>query len=267
MEIENNLRKKITNSHMYKSILEVSEAKENQNQYRDYDFCCAVLNVAGLYFNSLIENSSSQNHSTLSKTLDDMLQAIKLTTSQYYNNRKIEKKSIIKDLVLENNGVLIENSMYQISHEKHLKYDDFKYIKKSCESISDIMKEYDLELIMPIATGGFEPAGVIASNINNLNIFPIRYSRLNKNDKNVLVPKYITEEMVNKKIKDKKVLVIDDFISGGTTAQKTLDWVYSFKPEKLYFSPVFPESQDNIILDIIPELKRIKNNTYEYQSG
>jgi len=95
-----------------------------------------------------------------------------------------------------------------------------------------------VDLIIPVASGGFEPAALCEYYLGVTNILPIRYSYYRKNDCAVLVPPWESQETLEKNIGGKNILLAEDAIVRGKTLEGVSRWLEQYKPEKIYLAAV-----------------------------
>jgi hypoxanthine phosphoribosyltransferase len=114
-------------------------------------------------------------------------------------------------------------------------------VSKALDYLSLIHEPIDL--IIPVASGGFEPAAIIAYYLGISKMFPVRFSVSSRKDKRVLVPSQAPRNYSAKNIADKTVLIVDDVVATGTTTQKLTDWIRKFDPAKIYFAIVRPKEE------------------------
>jgi uracil phosphoribosyltransferase len=173
---------------------------------------------------------SRRNSSVKKKTMEEILEITKYAVRDFYSNSldvKITKKEV-KNFLRKNKfkDYHIKESHLFGEEEEVLSF--YQFIKNH---------NYSFDVVIPVMNGGLEPALFVETK----NLIPIRYSHLKLEDKKTFIPKCYLSDL-EKKIKDKNVLITEDFIVSGRSIYHVRDLVGIYNPSKMYLSRIFDES-------------------------
>jgi len=230
-------------NHMYKEIDSSLDKllKELNNEIDMRNIKEIMLNITQLYFDGIIATPSDDTDvlSKQKETLDSIMEGLNMIIPADYEENEIILDDT-KEYFLKNSDVLSQYGSRNPPKYRHLigrrdaviRY--CKFLKKlKCRDTLP-----DLDSIVSIASGGFEP-GIIASHLLDVdNMLLVRYSNICKFDIDVKIPKCIGKEYYSDNIKDSNVMIVDDILDQGRTLDKTIRWALEFKPERLYCSVV-----------------------------
>ena len=160
-----------------------------------------------------------------------------MTVAGFYRQRRKVPFSEIRELVLPFAPKLIEYGSDKACKHRHLR-DLEKRVKDYGHRVSNALTGERLDIVLPIASGGFEPAVLIADYLQIDQVFPVRYSITGRRDKKVLIPAHLSPDYPRQNIEGRKILVVDDVVGRGTTISKLAEWVENLNPSKVYFSVV-----------------------------
>lgn len=256
MNLENKILKKVGLTKVVNAFRRKSQVKLPKQSGEDYlpkllreietqkdpkRFKETVLRTIQLYFDGLIEQRPEVYDPEIwteqSNALNAILKGLQLTVSGFYRNPRNIHFSKVKEIILPFDSTIVKYGLEQEPKTRHL-YEAEYEIAEYAEDITRALARKEIDLIMPIASGGFEPALLTADYIGVNSIFPVRYSWIGKKDDKVLIPNQAPEDYSMKQIKGKKVLVVDDLVCTAKTAIPTMKWVVKHNPAKMYFAVV-----------------------------
>lgn len=144
---------------------------------------------------------------------------------------------------------LIDHSPVMKSKQRHLTGDEYfveKFVKAASSS--------DINLIIAVASGGFEPA-LYLSALRDIEMDAVRYSS-RRGDREVRFYGNVPDN-----VKGRRVLIVDDILASGDTAYEVSEWVKLQKPEAAYFGIV--KNLGNVPVGF----RKINENLYEIGLG
>lgn len=217
-------------------LLKQLETEEDPKNFKEI-----ILRMVQLYFDGLVDGVEQPGNREIWEeqlnALNLLLKGVRLTVSGYYRDNKNVQISDVREMVLPLDSVIIKHGSKQGCKNRHLSADEFG-VSNYNSSLEKDVNGMEFDLIIPVASGGFEPGLLAADYWDVDNIFPVRYSTQSRNDKEVLVPNQAPKDYAEKQIKGKRVLVVDDIVSSGQTAENILQWVKKHDPEMLSFAAV-----------------------------
>lgn len=197
-----------------------------------------VLSAIQLYFDGLVE-SRDLNPEVIEErhtVLDALLKGVRLTVSGYYRNGKEIQYGQVQEEILQFESAILKYGSKKTAKPRHLSGCEIHVLRY----LSDVERNLNAEkidLIIPIASGGFEPAALVADCLNIDNLLPVRYSGIHRKDSYVRITEKISR-IKQELIRDKKILIVDDIIDKGTTMDTVISWAKGYEPSETYFSAV-----------------------------
>jgi phosphoribosylpyrophosphate synthetase len=166
-----------------------------------------------------------------------MLHNTGLAVSRYYrreeNMVRYDCTEIFASMDIHRSNIIASGSK-KLCKFRNLKYSEDEV--KACIGASiDLLNKAGINLIIPVASGGFEPALLVADYLGVSNLFPIRYSIAHRFDKEVRIPRNIPLPMASQTINGKNVLIVDDISDTGNTAKRIAKWVTSLGPKRAFY--------------------------------
>jgi hypothetical protein len=217
--------------------LEFIEDQNNKLFRSPKKFKGAVLNTIQLYFDGLIKRDTEIGPDTWNEqqeALNALLYATRLTVSGFYRSR-IDYKQVANTILLYKNQIITYGSE-NACKGRHL--DGLEWKVESCvDSALDTLKDLGINLIIPIASGGFEPALLVADYFN-VDVFPVRYSSFSKSDNEVKTPRLMPANISREMIAGKNVLIVDDIVSRCRTSVAVAQWIANLSPSSTSFLTV-----------------------------
>jgi hypothetical protein len=192
----------------------------------------AFLGILQLYYNGLVDgfgptcHSSSRNIMGKLDLLSKLLATGTKCVGRFY--REGVPYDPIREEVLPYTKDIIRwgsNENVGFYHLNTSPKEVFRFGQLAPENI-----QHSPEVIVPVATEGFEPALLLASIYEDVDIFPVRYSKCRKNDVQVKIPKGMFRSGVSKKIKNKKVVALEGTVSSGDSFGKVIRFIKEFEP-------------------------------------
>lgn len=198
-----------------------------------------LLKIAQLYFEGLVEESSFRGVEVWAEQLEALevlLKGIRLTVANFYRRDENIPFSEVLELVMPYESILTKYGSKNTSRLRHM-YGEESTVR---ESVGDIVRSLDeeIDLVIPVASGGFEAAALISDYLDVGQVFPVRYSNVSRNDWRVLVPKCAPKKYAKERIEVKNILIVDDIVDSGGTARKLIRWANKNNPTKVYFATI-----------------------------
>ncbi len=233
--------------------------KKIEKQEDSHEFKETILRITQLYFDGLVDiykpQSDQRTWPEQSKALDALLKGVRLTVSGFYRHDKAIPFVEIKKEILPHSLTFIKhgsNKDYKMKHLERCESELYLY----AESIAQGLAGEKIDLIIPVASGGFEPAALAADYLNIEKMLPVRYSNLCKCDIDVLIPTQAPKGYSGEQIIGKRILIIDDIVSLGKTIELVSRWAIRYTPASIHFA---------VVRGNFPILKEI--DFYEYKGS
>ena len=217
----------------------IESTEENPIRFKE-----AVLGIIQLYFDGLIDNKGIKDPEIWkeqSETLEAVIEGVKLTLTSYYRSTE-DYFPVVREVLLSQDSRLIRYGSDKYSVRGHLSGSESE-IMGYANDLSAFLRE-SIDLIIPITSGGFEPALLTAYDLKIDEILPVRYSRYRYNDHTVSVPFQLPLEYMEQRINDKVILVVDDITCIGETASKVIGFVEKYFPSKILFTTVLGKNKN-----------------------
>lgn len=209
-----------------------------KSPFDPHPFKETLLQITQLYYDGLIERHEHTGPKTWKqqlKTLRNLLQGVSDTLAAYYvQGKKVPMQEVSASMRHDKRNIMLYGSN-KSCYKRHL------YGEENCVSAFAMClgnSNLQPELIVPVASGGFEPALVAAYILGAKYVLPVRYSPLTRNDNHVLVPFNAPQDYVHKQLEGKHILIIDDVSESGLTAKTVTDWTLNFNPASVRFASV-----------------------------
>jgi len=201
----------------------------------------AVLRSTQLYFDGIIEEKDRflniYTWKRQSEALNALLRGMKTTVVSYYNNNKEIPLDEVREAILPYASWLVKYGSEWKCKSRHLEGRE-SHVRKYAAKIASALEGEKVDLIIPVASGGFEPAALAADCLGMDQLLPIRYSRVSKLDSRVLVPKQAPNNHARQNIQEKNILLVDDIVASGNTISRVIGWAARYSPAKIYFAVV-----------------------------
>jgi len=216
----------------------------------------ASLAILRAYFDYLCERSepSPVSENTLAEeneTLETLLSVSREAVRERYRFNNSTPSVYISFKMKKH---LIEN-LYIDSINRHIDSGDSRLTGLVCALNELCQRIGEFDTIVYVASGGAEAALMLAeSRCYIQNPLPLRYSHLNFDDKSVAIPTYFSEEYLKSRLRNKRVVVVEDVICSGESAKAVLGFVKARSPRELYFACV---NEQYCLESADPTLKQI----------
>ena len=215
-------------------LLKRIETETNPGKFKEI-----MLRAIQLYFDGLVEGNFSLKEPDIwakqEEALNAILLAVRMTVSGFYITNKDVPFSNVRDTLLPHDSILIQYGSKRSGADRRLQGKEFE-IESYAKSVAQALQGKKVDLIVPVASGGFEPAAITAGYMGAEDMFPIRHSPFRRKDDAILVPKQAPPGYVTERFRGASVLVIEDLVDSGITASKIVEFVRSFSPHELYFA-------------------------------
>ncbi len=226
----------------------ISERKEFENKdiyglisslqfYNSLEFKEALLRILQLYFDGLVEGDNENYFKTFGEqhaALNSLLRGAKLAVSGFYRKGGKFLPGEIADIISPYFDSFRKYGSKEISRGRTLYGRENGIFEYALDVAFNLNKKIDL--IVPIASGGFEPALLLSDYLGVDSFLPVRFSRKQKKDISIMVPPQMSGEYCTEKICGKNVLVVDDLVEKGITASRAVNFVNSFHPREVFFT-------------------------------
>lgn len=200
-----------------------------------------MLRIAQLYFDGLIEQKDPSRNPMIwleqKEALEAILTGVRQTVSGFYRkNGEIPFLEIRELIRAHEKGIIFHGSSAKCKY-RHLEAQE-RNVADYAISVASALSGEEIDLVIPIASGGFEPAILTADYLGVPQIFPVRCSRVSRADNEVLTPNQAPENYTRDKIIGKRILIVDDIVSSGGTIDVVTNWLKTLNPARLYFAAV-----------------------------
>lgn len=202
-----------------------------------------VLGCVQLYFDGLVDDKRSISKSRWwakqSAVLTALLEGAQATISAFYRKNQEIPFDKVREFIVPNSACLINYGSKKQCKDRHL-HGLEQYLVGRVVDVVNLLGGDDVDLVIPVASGGFESALLIADywGLKVEQLFPVRYSSYSRSDREVLTPVQAPEDFSSRKISGKKVLLVDDIVHSGDTAVKVAAWVAKHVPAREYFAVI-----------------------------
>lgn len=209
-----------------KQLTEKIEREDNPVAFKDQ-----LLSIIQLYFNGLLSENDEQSKEELP---DKLCLAGKKAMGSFYRGEGIDFDSV-KEMFLPYASEIIEQNPEGAARCRHL----LNYQQEVYQfglKLPDILNG-PFDTLVCVATGGFEPSFLAMDIMEKDSLIPVRYSHRRQMDTKVKILKKASAAYP-RMIKDKKVLVIEDWTIDGKSLVKVMKYVAKMEPSELYSAAV-----------------------------
>ncbi|MDP3989599.1 MAG: phosphoribosyltransferase [archaeon] len=224
--------------------------KEIESQRDPRKFKEAVLKGIQLYFDGLVEGRSEIKDSEVweeqLEVLNAMLRGVGMTVVAFYRQNQEIPFDDIRNAIMPYDSRLIRHGSQKGCKKRHLDGSEDQ-VGRYAMKVANALEGEEVDLIIPVASGGFEPAVLVADYLGVNQLFPIRCSRMSRNDSGVLVPVQAPLDYPIHQISGNRILLVEDIVASGATASKLAQWVENYDPAKVYFAVVQCRGTDLVI--------------------
>lgn len=243
------------------TMTELIDAIEHKNEPKP--FKDALLGALQLFYDGIVKFKLTSKNPDIWREQEEVLQAmissVRLTVAQYYKSQPIPFHDV-RECVLPYSEQLVRYGLKGKCKIRHLDKKEHE-LPAYISDVTEALDDKQIDLIIPIASGGFEPACLTADYLNVANMLPIRCSRVSRSDTRVVTPYQAPEDYALHAIQGKHVLLVDDILLSGGTSSKTIKWVQKHNPGSTYFAVVLRDTDSRISKNLHP----ISENAYLYE--
>jgi len=215
--------------------------KEIESQRDPRKFKEAVLRGIQLYFDGLVEGRSGHPNpeawAEQLEALNAMLSGVGMTVAAFYRQNQEIPFDEVRETIMPYDSRLIRHGSQKGCKNRHLAGSEHQ-VGSYAVKVANALESEEVDLVIPVASGGFEPAVLTADYLGVNQLFPIRYSRVSRTDGGVLVPTQAPVDYSMQQISGNRILLVDDIVASGATASKLAQWVKNYDPAKVYFAVV-----------------------------
>ncbi len=205
----------------------------------------AMLRSMQLYFDGLVEWPNRNLSEPLAKkvwsdqseALQALLNGVRKSVAGFYRQGSISFEDV-RNTVMPYTSTFLKYGSKAVAKDRRL---DGATTQKMNDFTQDVIKGLDgkcVDLIIPIASGGFEPGVLMADCLTVNNLLPIRCSRLGKQDGLALVPAGAPSGYAEQQISEKRVLLVEDIVATGLSLEQCLELVCRHGPKEVYLATV-----------------------------
>jgi len=237
------------------NLLQKLEEKTKPIEFKEI-----VLDITQLYFDGLVTNKAKKKDwPEQRETLSALKEGLKMTIIPFYKKKKINYEQV-RNTLLEYHDTLKKYSSTFSCKKRHLKDSEYM-VKKFYKGLNKKILE-GTDIIVSIASGGFEPTILAADKLGIENILIARYSYYANEDSDILIPTAAPFEYT-KPIKESNLLIVDDFIMSGRTLRSIIEWAEQYKPKNIYCTAIVSyrariKGYDTKILSHSPYISKIE---------
>lgn len=211
------------------ALLKLLEREKNPRRFKE-----TILHIIQLYFDGLVEgekNPDPEIWAEQSEAFDALWAGTRTTVSAYYGLGHYIPFDRVREKILPYSATLIKHGSRKNSKKRHLA--DNEITVTTCGISVNRKIKGSIDAIMPVASGGFEPAALLASYLDIKEVLPVRYSLLSRQDQAVLTPTSAPKEYIKESIDEKRILIVEDLVCYGNTIKKILTWIKEFSPSSI----------------------------------
>ncbi len=106
-------------------------------------------------------------------------------------------------------------------------------------NLKEKLKDTNVDTIIYLANGALEAACIAKAVKTSAELIPVRYSHYRKHDAAPRIPSYMSLEDLQRAVKGKSVLIIDDDIDTGRSMAMIITEMRRFEPKELYFGAAY----------------------------
>ena len=221
-------------------LMKKIETEDNPLNFNDQ-----LLAITQLYFEGLIEKYIDQNidqenlESEQSETLSRLNLAGKKAIGSFYRGNGVDFDDIRETFLPYASTIMQSGNNDCAAKHRHAFFTDYDEVQRFGLNLP-IISDYigDIDTIACVASGGFEPSYLLMDMMEKEELAVMRYSYNNKDDSEVRVPAYVSENYLGSQIKGKKVLVVEDMVSTGESLGQVMKFVSNLKPKEVYGTSV-----------------------------
>jgi len=209
------------------NLLSDLEKKTNPKTFVDY-----LLGIFQLYIDGLCETYLHPHFWIESgEILNQLLLNGRDAVGSFYRGHGVDFEKVNEDF-LHFSDQIISFSLNGRASFKDLDGQIDSVLYFGCK-LGGFFSEIEVDTIVCIASGGLEPSLLAMDVLEKEDLFVLRCSRQKEHGR-VQIPQNITVESLDFNIRDKSILVIDDYIKTGRTIKETLNFLVSYGPKNLY---------------------------------
>ncbi|MFH1127201.1 MAG: phosphoribosyltransferase [archaeon] len=228
------------------SIFSLIEKESNPIDFKE-----ELLAITQLYFDGIVSSSGKTIEESVCKNTSDinhveetwymqrdvlnsLVSAGKKAIGSFYEGNSIDI-DVIKEMFMPYKTEILKDGEHERSKERRLQ----GVIAPIHTLGSRLQQRFGTDIETPdtiicISSGGFE-LSYLAMNIAGTDrLITVRYSRYAKGDTEVIIPKNAPRQYLDNEIKNKRALVVDDWISSGSSLSRVMQNILKSEPHTLY---------------------------------
>lgn len=218
------------------NLLKHIETQKDPRRFKE-----AMLRAVQLYFDGLVEQSTFRRNPQIWQEQEEALKAIlsgvQLTVAGFYRHGGEVPFSSVRELVMPYERAIVTHGSGKACKGRHLAGNESQ-VGSYAISVADALREEKVDLVIPVASGGFEPATLTADYLGVSQMFPIRFSRVSRSDGGVLLPSQSPKRYAQQQVEGRNILVVDDIVASGKTTEEIANWLRGLNPARVYFAVV-----------------------------
>lgn len=212
----------------------------------------AFFSVSQLYFDGLLNLGEDRKTKEMRELTETMINCAKSVVYDFYIGDRGNIMNIKYPINEISQKIITISSGENVRHRHLNGYDEA--VASSCSDVAAELYEKNINTVVPILSGGLEPAMLLAHNLNVKNVSPIRTHVGGTVDSENIINFYSFRESID----GKNILISDDVLQTGSTAKSVMSFVKEFNPNNIYLSNVVNYGLTGKAL----EMKEISENLF-----
>jgi adenine/guanine phosphoribosyltransferase-like PRPP-binding protein len=226
-----------------KELFKKIEKEKNPVNFRNQ-----LMVIVQLYFDGVLTNkmegllkTGKREEVRQKEILERLCLAGKESVGSFYRGEGIKFKAI-KEIFIPYAKNIIKENPIKASKFRHLvwRWKDMQVFGRVLRNLLD-KKSISIDTLVCVASGGFEPSFLMMDILKKDCLIPLRYSFKRSDNKVKTTGKQST---YTSKIKNKKVLVVDDWVASGKSLNIVFDYIAKKRPEEIYGTAVIGSPLD-----------------------
>ena len=221
-------------------LIKTIDAEDNPVNFRNQ-----LLSISQLYFDGLIK---TKNGADMAKgaTWAEQAQALynlnlagKKAIGSFYRGKGIDFDGVKEIFMPYASAIIQYGGNDSIAKHRNI-FDDYNTVHAFGRNLYDECRNITgIDTIVCVAGGGFEPSYLAMDILEKEELAVMRYSSYRSMpDSNVKLPKFAPKGYINDQIKNKKVLVIEDYVVSGKSLNKVMNYISKRKSREIYCTTV-----------------------------
>lgn len=243
-----------------RNLIKRIEKEDNPVNFRNQ-----LLSISQLYFDGLVEKDPTTNvlkgaarrarkDKLWSKQFDALSQlnlAGKKAVSSFYRGDGVDFDDVKDTFLPYASAIIKSDNKGSIAKHRNL-LNEYNTVQTFGRNLCDECRDIGIDTIVCVASGGFEPSYLAMDILEKEDLVVMRYSHRSKEDSGVKLPVSASSVYFANKIKDKTVLVVEDWVASGQSLNGVMDYLSRRRPNGIYCTTVI--GCDYYLPNINPEV-------------